>query len=147
METAQHEVTLEVFWRPGCPYCRRLRNDLRRRRIEARWRNIWTDSIAREFVRQVNHGAETVPTVRLDGRVMTNPSGAEVAAALPGHVATASPAGRPTNVLVRASSWVPTVGFIIAGEAVSAAGNTAVGYTLDGLALLSWWFTRPLRRG
>ncbi len=146
METTRGAATVEVYWRPGCPYCRRLRGDLRRRGIEARWRNIWTDAAARELVREANHGDETVPTVRLGKRVMTNPSGAEVAAALPGYGAPAPPAGRPTTVTVRVLSWLPTVGLLVASEVVSAAGHAPVGYGLDVLALLGWWFTRPLRR-
>ncbi len=79
-------VTPEVFWRPGCPFCSGLRRDLRRRGIEAEWRNIWSDEQARAFVRSANGGDETVPTVRVGTVVLTNPSGAEVAALLPdGH--------------------------------------------------------------
>jgi glutaredoxin len=132
MDPTQRAATLEVYWRPGCPYCQRLRHDLRRRGIEADWRNTWTDSAARQFVRQANHGDETVPTVRVGQRVLTNPSGAQVAAALPGHVALAPSAAQPVSMAVQVLSWLPTVGFI--------------GYGLDVLALLGWWFTRPLRR-
>jgi glutaredoxin len=149
MDATQGAATLEVYWRPGCPYCQRLRHDLRRRGIEADWRNICTDSAARQLVRQANHGDETVPTVptvRVGQRVMTNPTGAQVAAALPGHIALTSSAAQPVSLVVRVLSWLPTVGFIIASEVVSASGHAAVGYGLDVLALLGWWFTRPLRR-
>lgn len=77
-------ATAEVFWRPGCPYCMSLRQELQRSGTEATWRNIWEDDEARAFVRSVNNGNETVPTVRVGGKVATNPSGSQVAAMLGG---------------------------------------------------------------
>lgn len=76
------DVPVEVFWRPGCPYCARLRRDLRRRGIEATWRNIWDDPAAATVVRAANGGNETVPTVRAGDQLLTNPTGQQVAAAL-----------------------------------------------------------------
>ncbi len=70
--------TVEVFWRPGCSYCAALKSDLARRGIAAVWRDIWVDRDARAFVRSVNHGNETVPTVRIGERTMTNPTGEQV---------------------------------------------------------------------
>ncbi|WP_459643360.1 glutaredoxin domain-containing protein [Kineococcus sp. NUM-3379] len=75
---------VEVFWRPGCPFCTRLRVDLGLRRVRATWRNIWEDEEAREFVRSVNGGDETVPTVRVGSATLTNPGGREVVALLRG---------------------------------------------------------------
>lgn len=72
---------VEVFWRPGCPYCSMLRRGLARRGVAATWRDIWDDEDARGFVRSVNGGCETVPTVRVGTTVLTNPSGAQVARA------------------------------------------------------------------
>lgn len=51
--------TLEVFWRPGCPYCASFRRSLGRRGIDATWVNIWQDEQAAWFVRRVNNGDET----------------------------------------------------------------------------------------
>ncbi len=84
------QPVVEVFWRPGCPFCTALRIDLTRRGIPARWRNIWQDDDARGIVREVNNGNETVPTVRVGSQHLTNPSGSEVAQAVlgrPGSVA------------------------------------------------------------
>lgn len=64
---------IEVFWRPGCPFCLKLRATLRLRNVQARWTNIWEDDEARQFVRQANGGNETVPTVKVGDRVLTNP--------------------------------------------------------------------------
>lgn len=66
--------SLEVFWRPGCPFCSKLRIELKARGVDARWRNIWEDPEALALVRAANHGDETVPTVRVGGRTLTNPS-------------------------------------------------------------------------
>ncbi|MGI8523371.1 MAG: glutaredoxin domain-containing protein, partial [Nocardioides sp.] len=41
---------VEVFWRPGCPYCSMLRRGLARRGVAATWRDIWDDEDARGFV-------------------------------------------------------------------------------------------------
>lgn len=62
-----------VYWRPGCTYCLRLRWSLGRFARRATWVDIWADEEAAKFVRQVNDGNETVPTVVVDGEVRTNP--------------------------------------------------------------------------
>jgi glutaredoxin-like protein len=76
---------VRVYWRPGCPYCERLRADLARIGLRTREINIWTDPEAAALVRSVANGNETVPTVLVgDGRegttdtAMVNPSAAEV---------------------------------------------------------------------
>lgn len=38
------------------------------------WVNIWNDEEAAAYVRSVNNGNETVPTVVIDGQAYTNPS-------------------------------------------------------------------------
>ncbi|WP_153394212.1 glutaredoxin domain-containing protein [Ornithinicoccus halotolerans] len=62
-----------VYWRPGCRYCARLRWVLRGLPEQVQWVNIWQDPEAAAFVRGVNGGAETVPTVVVDGAPETNP--------------------------------------------------------------------------
>lgn len=73
-----------VYWRPGCPYCLRLTTGLRGVAARAAWVNIWDDEDGRAFVRSVNDGNETVPTVVIDGVAHTNPSPALVRRALAG---------------------------------------------------------------
>ena len=97
-------VAVQVYWRPGCPYCRRLRRALRRYRIEAQWHNIWNDERARRFVREANGGAETVPTVRIGRTMLTNPSGAPIAALMPArppNLSRPSATGRPGSWFAR----------------------------------------------
>ncbi|SED51977.1 glutaredoxin domain-containing protein [Ruania alba] len=62
-----------IYWRPGCMYCSRLRRRLGSARRSATWVNIWADDEAAAFVRSVNQGNETVPTVVLEGEAHTNP--------------------------------------------------------------------------
>lgn len=76
--------TMRLYWRPGCPYCARLTARLRLARIPFDRVNIWEDDEAAAIVRSVNDGDELVPTVRIGGRFLSNPSFREVRAALRG---------------------------------------------------------------
>lgn len=68
-------TAVTLYWRPGCPYCIRLRARLRLARIPYRKVDIWRDPDAAAFVRSVADGNETVPTVVVgDGPAMVNPS-------------------------------------------------------------------------
>jgi mycoredoxin len=74
--------TVVVYWRPGCLFCSRLRRALGPARSRVLWVNIWADREAAAFLREVNDGAETVPTVLLPDAVRTNPPPREVVAAV-----------------------------------------------------------------
>lgn len=76
------ERRVVVYWRPGCVYCARLRGRLGRAGRRALWVNIWQDREAAAYVRSVNQGNETVPTVVLDDLPMKNPDPAMVLARL-----------------------------------------------------------------
>ncbi len=85
----QHEVEalpadqrrVVVYARPGCSWCLRLRMALLTS-PQPVWVDIWDDPRAAAFVRGVNHGDETVPTVVIDGQAHTNPSPGMVRTAL-----------------------------------------------------------------
>ncbi|GIF70045.1 membrane protein [Asanoa ishikariensis] len=62
-----------IYWRPGCPYCQRLRLRLGRHGRRAHWVNIWTDPAGAAAVRAIAGGNETVPTVVVDGESRVNP--------------------------------------------------------------------------
>lgn len=84
-----------VYRRDHCPFCFRLEHGLQHAGVNYEQRDIWTDSEAADFVRSVNDGNETVPTVVVtapDGTrsVHTNPGVGEVLGAL-GRVAPAKP--------------------------------------------------------
>ena len=148
MSLSEHPaaVTVEVFWRPGCPYCASLRADLARRGIDATWRNIWQDDQARAQVRAANGGNETVPTVRVGTEVLTNPSGVRVAqlAGRSGDGPVPARTGRlPGRRLL---SWTPTLALIVASELLARSGHGGISWAVDALAVAAWWITRPLRR-
>ncbi|MCT2593005.1 hypothetical protein LHJ74_28180 [Streptomyces sp. N2-109] len=63
-----------VFWRPGCPYCLRLRFRLGRSAHRLHWVDIWRDPDGAAAVRAANEGDETVPTVVVAGRPHVNPA-------------------------------------------------------------------------
>lgn len=71
-----------VYWRPGCVFCERLRRGLGRDGRRAAWVDIWRDPDAAAYVRSVNDGNETVPTVVVGGEPHTNPGAAQIRPAL-----------------------------------------------------------------
>jgi glutaredoxin len=66
-------TTVDVYWRPGCPYCNRLFHSFERAGVVTTLHNIWEDDDARSFVQSHNRGNETVPTVAIGDVVVTNP--------------------------------------------------------------------------
>jgi len=71
-----------VYHRPGCSYCARLKTMLFGVSSNAYWVDIWADEDAAAYVRMVNDGDETVPTVIINGIPHTNPPPSRVRAAL-----------------------------------------------------------------
>ena len=72
--TGENPSTTVVYWRKRCGFCARLLGELEQAGVDVELRDIWEDPEAAAFVRSVNEGAETVPTVVLpDGRAITNP--------------------------------------------------------------------------
>ena len=151
-------TAVEVFWRPGCPYCRGLRSVLLGHGVDATWRNIWTDAEARALVREANRGDETVPTVRVGTTLLTNPSWRQLAPGLAGPPAAPREPGAPDQPvpgtgasshrgrrLVAGLRWA-LIGLLVLASAVLAhAGRLGASYAVDALALASWWLTRPKR--
>jgi mycoredoxin len=66
---------LTMYSTTWCGYCHRLKSQFEREGIAYQEINIERDAAAAEFVMSVNHGNQTVPTVRVpDGTALTNPS-------------------------------------------------------------------------
>lgn len=63
-----------VYWRPGCPFCVKLRLGLRLTRTPHRLVNIHQDAAGAALVREHNDGDELVPTVDIGGRLLSNPT-------------------------------------------------------------------------
>lgn len=142
----QSAPVVEVLWRPGCPYCSALRRELDRRSVSASWRNIWQDNEARSLVRAANNGNETVPTVRIGERTLTNPSWRQLAPLL-GDQPRFDPAARRTSERMRRSlSWLPFLALVVLSFALDAVGHTGASWAVDPFAVAAWWLTRPLRR-
>ncbi|UUZ60199.1 glutaredoxin domain-containing protein [Nocardioides sp. B-3] len=70
---AAAEGKVVIYWRKGCPFTKRLRLVLGKRGAKAVWVDIWADADAAAYVRSVNDGNETVPTVVIDGEAHANP--------------------------------------------------------------------------
>lgn len=79
---AADEGRVVVYWRKGCPFCKRLQLVLGRRVRDVVWVDVWADDEASAYVRSVNGGDEVVPTVVMAGAPHTNPPPREVLAAL-----------------------------------------------------------------
>lgn len=81
-ETSASAARIEVLWRPGCPYCLRLRRGLQRAGIDTVEHDIWSDPAAAARVRAATGGDETVPTVVVGTRTLVNPSVSQVVSAV-----------------------------------------------------------------
>lgn len=68
------QPTVEVYARPGCPFCMLLRLELKAAGIAYDETDIWSDPQAAARVRGVAGGNETVPTVFIGDRSLVNPS-------------------------------------------------------------------------
>ncbi len=75
-------AAVEVYWRPGCPFCGSLRRGLRRAGVATQEVNIWGDPAAAARVREATGGDETVPTVFVGGRALVAPRARDVVAIL-----------------------------------------------------------------
>lgn len=65
---------IDLYWRPGCGFCRALEADLSPTSLPIRRHNIWEDESAAAFVRSVADGNEIVPTVACGTHALVNPS-------------------------------------------------------------------------
>ncbi len=87
-----------VYWRPGCPYCVRMRLALSRAGLarDVSWVDVWSDAEGAAYVRDLNDGSETVPTVILpDGSAVTNPPPQGLVEAISRAATAATVAGAP----------------------------------------------------
>lgn len=72
--TVTTQEHIDFYWRPGCGFCMSLERRLEGAGIPYRKFNIWEDDENAAFVRSVANGNETVPTVRIGGTSLVNPS-------------------------------------------------------------------------
>lgn len=132
-----------VYWRPGCPFCAKLRQDLLLLGVPTQEVNIWADAAAAARVRSVAGGNETVPTVLIGERALVNPSAPKVLAlvreAIPGF--TPDPAlalaGRRRRLL-RTVRLAVTAVLMVAGLIAEATGQPVLGWLAVGAAAVAW---------
>lgn len=66
---------LKMYGHPACPQVHPMRGMLNQTKVDYDYINIHQDDIARELVRTINNGYESVPTfVFPDGSTLTEPS-------------------------------------------------------------------------
>ena len=71
-----------VYYKPGCPFGIRLRGALTLRHVPYVAVSLRDDEAGAARVREVNHGDEISPTVRVGDTWLTNPRWRQVAAAM-----------------------------------------------------------------
>jgi len=70
--------SIDFYWRPGCGFCMALEHGLSSHDLKINKYNIWEDPRHAEFVRCHADGNEVVPTVKVGGVVMVNPTAHDV---------------------------------------------------------------------
>lgn len=150
MDTPGSAGAVTVYWRPGCPYCSRLRRDLRRIGLAAAEVNIWDDPSGAATVRSVTGGDETVPTVVVGGTGLVNPSARSVLGAVRQVAPDLLPDGweaaaRRQRVLLTAQ-WIVIAGIVAGSIAAEAAGRSGISWALDAAALAVYAAFRVARR-
>lgn len=93
-QTDPTAATVEVMWRPGCPFCSSLRRGLSRAGVATTEHDIWSSKSAAARVRQATGGDETVPTVFVGNHALVNPTVRQVVDA----IKAADPDYRPVSV-------------------------------------------------
>lgn len=147
-------IPITVYWRPGCPFCDRLRHGLQVAGVRTEEINIWHDPSAAAAVRMVANGNETVPTVTVGATVMVNPS---VKAVL-GEIQSQSPdmipvvssqavgvgeSGRTTLEIVQ---WLTIVTLIALSFLAEGLGYGALSWGIDGLNVAFYFVLKGFRR-
>ena len=100
-QTNPTTATIEVMWRPGCPFCSSLRRGLRSAGVATIEHDIWSSTDAAARVRTATGGDETVPTVFVGNRALVNPSVRQVVDAIkaadPDYQGVSTPAAERTG--------------------------------------------------
>lgn len=149
--TATAIAQVVVYWRPSCPYCSRLRRQLRQLGVRSTEIDIWADPSAAATVRAYAAGNETVPTVVIGDVAMVNPSGPAVVDAvrrLAPHALgdaplPAPPKRQPPARLV--AGWVAVMALVAASFGFEAAGYATLSWVLDGAAVAGYLAVRAAR--
>jgi len=138
---------IDVYWRPGCGVCQRVKWDLRRLGVPARWHNIWEDEAARRLVRKAAGGNETVPTIVIGHETLVAPSRPQLAKTLRARVPhLVAERKRQAWPLPRIAQWLTIAGLVTASELTARAGHTPASYAIDAGAVGAYLLFRRLLR-
>jgi mycoredoxin len=149
--TTIDKTGVTVYWRPGCPYCSRLRRGLRQVGLPVTEVNIWEDPEAASVVRAAAHGNETVPTVVIGRTALVNPSVRAVVDASKrlGFEGAGGPAMVARAARVRTwklVKWMLIATIIVAGLTADGLGRSGLSWGLDAVALSIWGAFRLVGR-
>ncbi len=131
-ETNPTATSIEVMWRPGCPFCGSLRRGLRRAGVATTEHDIWSSADAAARVREATGGDETVPTVFVGDRALVNPSARQVVDA----IRAADPDYRPVS-----TSATGRAGGVGARKVLSAGLVWTLVVAVAWSVLVAWWPT------
>ncbi|MHB1487749.1 MAG: glutaredoxin domain-containing protein [Acidimicrobiales bacterium] len=151
MEASRPAGPVTVYWRPGCPYCARLRLGLRRIGLVTDEVNIWDNPEAAATVRAFAAGNETVPTVVVGNTGLVNPSVAAVMEVVrthaPGLIAGDGAGSRTKRQgVLPVAQWVLVAAVVTASLISDAVGNAGLSWGLDGVAVTVYLGFRIARR-
>ncbi|MDZ7676052.1 MAG: glutaredoxin domain-containing protein [Acidimicrobiales bacterium] len=138
------ETAVDVYWRRGCGFCASMRTALAEAGVEARWHDIWADPDSAAFVRSVAGGNETVPTVQLGDEVLVAPRPRAVIDQLVDADPEAVVDARRWPPL-RIAQWITVAAVVVAWNALTPAGQAALGWIVGGGVLAAFVAVRRRR--
>ncbi len=133
---------LDVYWRPGCPYCTALRRSLERAQVPARWHDIWQSDVDRARVVAATGGDETVPTIFVGNTVLVNPRFPELLETIQRqapHLAPQAPAGAGRLTALHLLQWVAVAALIATSFSLDWTGHSAASWAVDPVAVAAWF--------
>lgn len=133
---------LDVYWRPGCPYCAALRWSLERAQVPARWYDICQSDVDRARVVAATGGDETVPTVYVGDTVLVNPRFPVLLDTIQRqapHLAPQVPAGAGRPTALHLLQWVAVAALIATSFSLDRTGHSAASWAVDPAAVATWF--------
>lgn len=77
------DIKIQVYGNNWCPDCRRAKEEFKKLNVDFVWFDTDSDTTARSFVMDINHGNCSVPTIVFpDGSIMVEPSSLALATKL-----------------------------------------------------------------
>ena len=137
---------LLVYGRPGCPRVYPVRTFLKNAEIEYTYIDIHQDDEAKERVRSINAGNESVPTIVFsDGSTLTEPSSAELRKKLLSQgyvVGSMSLFGRSQVMFQHPVVLTAGIGLLVAGALLKIDG-----LIISGMVILAIVFLNRMTQG